>query len=359
VTDPRLLARPEILALTPYESARSLALRGEIFLDANEAPASPFPDSRLNRYPEPQPLALVERFSSYYGVNSEQMVITRGSDEAIDLLMRVFCRPGSDQILICPPTYGMYEVSAKIQGAGIIRVPLKKDDFALDVGAIGAELARTPNLKLVFLCSPNNPTGGVFPREALNAVCRLADGKALVVVDEAYGEFSGDSMIQSVPSYPHLVVLRTLSKAWALAGVRCGVAIGQKPLIDLLQKVRPPYPLSAPAVQTALQGTDTQGLQLLKERIAEIQSEREKLREELLQLKEVRTVFPSNANFLLVRFEKSGQVFEALRARGTILRDRSRELGLEGCIRITVGSPPENRILISQIREATREVGTS
>ncbi len=278
------LARPEILKLKPYVSARSLITHGRIFLDANESPSEASSDETtsgknsnnettngippsfskpLNRYPEPQPRALSERFSELYSVSPSQLLICRGSDEAIDLLVRAFCESGKDEVLICPPTYGMYEVSAKIQGARVIHVPLlfqpspsgrgfevKLDEAAIVETAVKADA----DIKLVFICNPNNPTGTSFDRNSLKRICKATFGRCLVILDEAYVEFDSDgSMINELEEYPNLVILRTLSKAWALAGARCGVAIANESVIQLLQKIRPPYPLSTPTIRAVLE----------------------------------------------------------------------------------------------------------
>jgi histidinol-phosphate aminotransferase len=350
------LARPEILALKAYESARSLvsseaeAQGPRIYLDANE---SPFGEDRINRYPEPQPRELVERMESLYGVSGRQLVIGRGSDEAIDLLVRTFCRPGADGILICPPTYGVYEIAAQIQGARVERVPLRFDAQGpvLDEEGIASKLA-DPTIKLVFLCSPNNPTGTAFDPAALERVSRLAGERALVVVDEAYAEFSDrESMIGRLRSLPNLVVLRTLSKAWGLAGARCGVAIAAPELIALLHKVRAPYPLPLPAVRTVLAATDADARERLAANVSRIRAARSNLAARLRELRGAREILESQANFVLVRFERSEPVMARAREAGIILRDRTREPGLEGCVRITLGSDSENDAVLRALAE--------
>lgn len=344
------LARPEILALKAYESARSLvsSQSASVYLDANESPYGEF-----NRYPEPQPKELVERLCGLCGVTADQMVIGRGSDEAIDLLVRTFCRPGQDSILICPPTYGVYEIAAQIQGARITRVPLsfEKQSFKLDEAGIEAAMGEPgANIKIVFLCSPNNPTGTAFDPEALGRICEAALGKAIVVVDEAYAEFSERrSMIGSLSRFANLVVLRTLSKAWALAAARCGVSLASPELTALLHKVRAPYPLSLPAVQAVLAATDRAAQDGLKTRVSLISDSRRKLISRLVELPGVVEIFESSANFILVRFKDSAAVMSASRAAGIILRDRSKEAGLAGCVRITLGSETENQALLEAL----------
>ena len=353
------LARPEILSLKEYQSARSIINSGRIFLDANESPNSPF-GSLLNRYPEPQPKRLVERLCSIYKVPAEAMMIGRGSDEAIDLLVRVFCEAGKDRILICPPTYGMYEVSANTQGAKVLKVPMilegiksRLDENAI-LKAIEDSLHSQNPVKIVFLCSPNNPTATAFPRDTLVRITKALEGKCIVVVDEAYAEFSSElSMIEAIPTYSNLVVLRTLSKAWASAGIRIGVSLSHPAITQLLQKVRAPYPLSLPAIEAALAATDFERQQALTERVKMLIGERERLTQALLQIKGVKFIYPSATNFILVQFEQHDEIMKKTRAAGIILRDRNSEKGLENCIRITIGTVTENNEVIEIIKEVT------
>ncbi len=351
------LARSEVLQMKAYESARSLtqAMPGErplIFLDANESPESPISLSHANRYPEPQPKVLVDRFCELYGVKPKEVVVGRGSDEAIDLIVRVFCRAGVDQILICPPTYGMYEISAEIQGAGITRVPmvLGREQSYLDEEAIRRNLGK--GVKVIFICSPNNPTGTVFSRESLKRICKSAEDQAIVVVDEAYGEFSKDeSMISELKNFPNLIVLRTLSKAWAVAGLRCGVALAQEPLISLLQKVRAPYPIPLPVIEQVLEATDSNHFARLQERLAGVASERGRLVAELSRLPQVKWIYPSGTNFILACFHRPAEILNAVKEEGLVLRDRSQVQGLEGCIRITLGTETQNNQVLDAIRK--------
>ena len=285
------------------------------------------------------------------------LFVGRGSDEAIDLLIRIFCTPGVDQILICPPTYGMYEVCAKIQGAKIYEVPLvqKDNDFFLDREGIQRAISKNNSIKIIFICSPNNPTGTAFSLESIQKLCELTLGKCMIVLDEAYAEFSQfneeNSILTRLSQFSHLIILRTFSKAWALAGARCGVAIAEAPVIQLLQKVRAPYPLSAPSVKVILEATDLQRQDLLKQRVKAVRCQREALKSSLLELNAVQWVYASETNFLLVKFHHPTSVFHHLKSKGMILRDRSHELGLSGCIRITLGTEEENRLLITYLRE--------
>jgi histidinol-phosphate aminotransferase len=346
------LARPEIRALKAYESARSLMAPGgdAIFLDANESPSG---ESGLNRYPEPQPRALLERFRSLYGVPSERTIVGRGSDEAIDLLVRAFCRAGEDSILISPPTYGVYEISAKIQGAFVKQVPLLGLDTGrpkLDVAGLEGALEA---VKLVFICSPNNPTGTVFAPQDIARLCQVTTGRALVVVDEAYAEYSGEeSALTKLGEHPNLVVLRTLSKAWALAGARCGAAFADPEVIALLKKVIAPYPLPRPAVDAVLKATRSEAADDMRQRVSEAVSERERVSARLREWSGVKRVFESRTNFLLAEFSDAAKVMQATRAAGVIVRDRSSEPGLAGCVRLTVGAPVENEALLAALAKA-------
>ena len=354
------LVRPDILALTPYSSARKESSGGRIWLDANENPETPAaalpsdPSSValakeetlaeegrliLNRYPEPQPAALAAELAALYGVTPRHLLITRGSDEGIDLLLRTFCRAGQDAILFTPPTYGMYAVAAGIQGAGVIRVPLRAADFALDPAAVLA--AVTPTTKLVFLCSPNNPTGGLLDRAAVLTVVRALATRAVVVVDEAYVDFSGQpSLAAEIHSQPNLVVLRTLSKAYGLAGARVGTTLADPALIAVLQKVIAPYPVPTPVLRAALAALTPAGLVAAQESIRAIVGERTRLAAALATLPGVLQVWPSDANFLLIRVPDAARVMAAGRAAGIIWRDRSKDV--PNTVRLTVGTRGEN-----------------
>lgn len=334
------LLRPAILELKAYQSARSLGFKGSLYLDANESPWSAAVGTDWNRYPDPQPPKLMAALAEIYGVRREALVAGRGSDDAIDFLVRAFCEAGRDAILICPPTYGVYEVAANVQGATVRRLPVSaQNNFAIDAQKVIA--AWTPETKLVFLCSPNNPTGNLVPAETISQIAEGLVGKALVVVDEAYIEFANaPSFATRATDYPNVVVLRTLSKAWALAGARLGVAIGHPDLISVLQKVRAPYPIAAPAAEGVLKCLDTRGREQCRERVARLVGERERLRQALLACPEVEEIYPSEANFLLVRGSDGRVLMKKLLEQGIVARDRGQEIA--NCVRITVGSPEEN-----------------
>lgn len=343
--NPLDLARPEIRALQPYSSARMEASGGGVWLNANESPWPPFSgNDGWNRYPDPQPAALRARMAALYGVEPDQLLIGRGSDEGIDLLVRAFCAARRDAIMISPPTFGMYATCARVQGADIVEVPLGCD-FTLDVDAVLA--AMTPAVKLVFVCSPNNPAGaGVARADILHLAAALED-RALLVVDEAYVEFvepCGDfgSVTELMDAHANLVVLRTLSKAWALAGVRMGCVLADARVIALLRKIMPPYPLPAPCIEASLHTLADDGERAMRERVAAILRERARMRNELAALACVREVLPSQTNFLAARFVDAGAAYAALLAAGVVVRDVRRYPPLGDALRISIGTPAEN-----------------
>ncbi len=350
-------ARPEIAALEPYRSARSLAaadpedMGGWLLLDANESPfpGDAAPEQALNRYPEPQPRRLIARMARYYGVGAENILITRGSDEGIELLLRAFCRPGQDAVVICPPTFGFYGVAARIQGAEVIEVPLA-GDFALDEAGVAAALKGRSEggpVKLVFLCSPNNPTGNDMDRAAM---LRLAGGSPDVVfiVDEAYGEFSdARSLAGEIAGQPNIVVLRTLSKAFGLAGIRCGALLASVGVIELLRRIIPPYPVATPVARAALQAFSPAGLARLEHDVAALRAARDGLAERLAKLEGVSEILPSSANYLLVRFADAAAAYERLAARNILVRDFSASIA--GALRFTVGSEAGNAMLLQAL----------
>lgn len=344
------LARPEVRALTPYSSARMEADGTSVMLNANELPWSPGCDiPGLNRYPDPQPAALRASLAKLYGVDIEQVLIGRGSDEVIDLLVRAFCRPGVDTIAICPPTFGMYAVCAGVQGAGVELLPLGAD-FSFNADAVLAGLSSS--VKLVFVCSPNNPTGGLVPLVAIEHLADTLADRALVIVDEAYIEFSGaDSAATLLDRYPNMCVLRTLSKAWALAGARIGSLLADKQVIRLLRRIMPPYPLPTPCIQAALKSLDADGQSLTRDRVAVIVAERERVAAALEKIPGVCKVYPSYANFLAVSLCDAAGVYMALSAQGIVTRDVGRYPGLAGCLRFSIGTPEENSRLLKALAQ--------
>ncbi|THB84921.1 histidinol-phosphate transaminase [Pantoea allii] len=344
------LARANVRALTPYMSARRLGGNGDVWLNANEFPLPvPFELSQqtLNRYPECQPKIVIERYAAYAGLTPEQVLVSRGADEAIELIMRAFCEPGQDAILFCPPTYGMYSVSAETIGIEYRTVPVLSD-WQLNLPAIAEQL---DGVKVVYLCSPNNPTGNLINQDDIHQLLAMTAGKALVVADEAYIEFCPQATLTGwLKDYPHLVILRTLSKAFALAGLRCGFALANKPVIDLLMKVIAPYPLATPVADVAGQALSEQGVALMREHVAELNTNRGWLQAELAQLACVEQVFPSETNYVLARFTDSPKVFKTLWDQGIILRDQNKNPGLSGCLRISIGTREECERVIAALQ---------
>ncbi|UOV07368.1 histidinol-phosphate transaminase [Pseudoxanthomonas sp. F37] len=347
------LVRPDLRDFAGYKSARSEALRGDVWLNANESawanPADAQGHSR--RYPDPQPPALRARLADVYGVGPDQLLIGRGSDEAIDLLVRALCVPGQDAIVVTPPVFGMYVVCARLQGARIIQVPLVDGDagLAADLDAIG-EAALGQGAKLVFLCSPSNPAGSAIPLDGIVALAGALEGRALVVVDEAYGEFAdGASATTLLDAHANVVVLRTLSKAHALAAARIGVVIGDTELIAVLQRCQAPYPVPTPCAELALAGLSDPALAQTRERVAVVRRERERLLYALGGLPGVRRVYPSQGNYLLVRFDDPGRAFRALLSAGVVVRDQRAAPQLGDALRITIGSPEQNDRVIAAL----------
>jgi histidinol-phosphate aminotransferase len=348
MSDVLALARPEIVALKPYSHASWNPAFDR--LHANELPWRAETDrtqAGLNRYPEPHPQVLADRLAVLYGVRPEQLLPGRGSDESIDLLLRGFCRAGIDNVVICTPTFGMYAVAARIQGAAVREVPLRPEaGFALDVDALLA--ACDANTRIVFLCSPNNPTGNALDPLAVRRILAALAGRALVVVDEAYIEFAGDDSLTGVLArYPYLVVLRTLSKAYGLAGARVGSLIAAPEIVALLAKVIPPYSIPQLTIEAVLATLSAPQLAIQNERVAQVRAERERLRAALAGARGVRRVWPSVANFLLVDFETPDGVLEAARAARLLIRDMRNVSPFS--LRITVGTPEQNDRLIRSV----------
>lgn len=337
------LARREILELEPYAHA---AWEPEFErLHANENPwRAPGDNSAfgLNRYPEPQPASLVRRLAALYAVDPKRILVGRGSDEAIDLLVRAFCGAGVDGVLVLPPTFGMYEVAARIQGASVGQLTLAAaDGFAPTAETV---LARwQPHIKLIFLCTPNNPTGNAYDGKIIATVARELAGRALVVVDEAYLEFSGQpSLVSRQGEFGNLVVLRTLSKAYALAGARCGCVIADPEVIEILKRIVPPYAIPSATVEAVEHALQPPQLAVAGARVATLVAERDKLSQRLTRSAAVRRVFPSAANFLLVEFADADRALARIRSAGLLVRDVRHQAGLAACLRITIGQPEQN-----------------
>ncbi len=347
------LARPEILTIKPY--AHAAWLPSLTRLHANEAPWRPAGDATaagLNRYPEPQPAALIERLAALYEVPASRLLATHGSDEAIDLLSRIYLRAGTDAIMQCTPTFGMYQAAAQLQGATVIEVPLEHArTWSLDPERLLA--AWQPQVKLVYLCSPNNPTGNLLDTGAMETVCGALDGKAIVVIDEAYIEWARHpSLTAWLERFSTLAILRTLSKAHALAGARVGALIADPQLIQLARRVVPPYSLAQPAVEAALRALAPQEVSASRRRIEALLAEREYLRARLMGSRLVEKVWPSDANFLLVDCRDADRFMRASMAGGTIVRDMRGNPALPRSLRISVGTRMQNDALLESLEAA-------
>ncbi|MDA8621985.1 histidinol-phosphate transaminase [Psychrosphaera sp.] len=355
------LIRPELKELKPYESARRLfSMSGSndtntVWLNANENPYSPnvsADPSLYNRYPDFQPEPLINAYSQYAAVKPEQVLATRGADEGIELLIRTFCSPGQN-IIICPPTYGMYAISAETANVNVTKVPLLPS-FQLDVKSI---LNQVDNAQIVFICSPNNPTGDVINRSDLVSVLEATKGKSIVVADEAYIEFSSvDTVTELLNSYPNLVVLRTLSKAFALAGLRCGFTLASEAIINAMKKVIAPYPIPAPVAQMATQALSEDGLLWMRRCVNELNNRRDVFIEKAKTWRFASDVYPSKTNFVLMKLSETAlvksenglsevldanKVMTLFTEQQILLRNQSKQLMLNNTIRVTIGSEEE------------------
>jgi histidinol-phosphate aminotransferase len=341
------IIRNNIRNLTPYSSARD-EFKGEasVYLDANEnAYGSPLEQQQYNRYPDPLQYKVKKRLSDIKGVPPRNIFLGNGSDEAIDILFRSFCNPGVDNVIIVPPTYGMYEVSANINDVEARKVNLT-DEYQLNMEGIAEAIDK--NTKLIFICSPNNPTGNSINRDDIETL--LANFNGLIVIDEAYINYSRQkTFIQELTEYANLVVLQTLSKAWGLAGLRIGMAFASEEIIEVLNKVKPPYNINEASQELALKAL--QNVDQVNGWIKETLAQRDKLVLSLKNFAFVLDIYPSDANFILVKTTGPRAVYDFLVARGIIVRDRSKVELCEGCLRITVGTPAENDVLIQTLQE--------
>lgn len=343
------ILRENVKNLIPYSSARD-EFKGSasILLDANENSfGTPLSDA-YNRYPDPLQLSLKERISKVKGVPAKNMFLGNGSDEAIDILIRAFCRPEVDNIVILPPTYGMYEVSAAINDVEVKKVNLDSD-FQLNLDAISEAIDK--NTKIVFICSPNNPTGNSIFREDVETI--MSNFNGLVVVDEAYINYSrSKSFIQELTEYSNLVVLQTFSKAWGMAGLRLGMAFASEEIIEVFNKIKPPYNVNQATQVLALEALDK--VYMVNNWIRDTVKERGILSNILEELPFVDRVFPSDANFILVKTEDANAIYNYLTSKGIVVRNRSKVELCEGCLRITIGTPEENQQLVSVLKEYSK-----
>jgi histidinol-phosphate aminotransferase len=340
-TDVLKLVRKNILDMKPYSSARDeFKGEAEIFLDANE---NPYP-SGYNRYPDPLQWKIKEKLGPIKNVSPEQIFLGNGSDEAIDLIIRAFCEPHQNSILITDPTYGMYAVCAEVNAAPLIKVELTRD-FDLDLE--GLLSAITADTRVIFLCSPNNPTGNLLSRDKILKV--LDEFQGIVVIDEAYIDFTtGESFTHLLPSYSNLVVLQTFSKAWGLAGLRLGMAFSSVEIINILNKIKYPYNVNIQTQEIALTALEDVGKK--NHAVEEIIEQRAQLEKDLLELPLTEQVYPSDANFLLVKVNDAPGIYQYLMDKKIIVRDRSKVTLCKNCLRITVGTPQENKNLIAALK---------
>ncbi len=335
------LIRPELLQLKPYSSARDeFKGRAEVYIDANE---NPF-ESEINRYPDPLQVKVKQRISQIKEVASDKIFLGNGSDEVLDLIFRLFCIPGQDEVIITPPTYGMYKVLAGINNVHIKEVDLD-ENFQLDVNGILKQYER--RTKILFLCSPNNPVGNTLNEEDVIKLCDLFPG--IIVIDEAYIDFAkGSGYLDSIDTYPRLIVIQTFSKAWGMAGLRLGMAFANPFLISQLNKIKPPYNVNALTQKVALEQLSDESK--FKEKLDLIISERLRLRENLIKLPMVNHIHDSEANFLLCKFDNADFYYGKLVEKGIIVRNRSKQKGCANCLRITIGMPEENNRLINTLK---------
>lgn len=345
MVDLNKLVRRNVAGLKPYSTARddySGAIG--IFLDANENSLGSATERKFNRYPDPHQRELKERLAEIKNISPECILLGNGSDEVIDLVIRTFCEPRIDRMMIVPPTYGMYAVSAATNDVEIIAVPLTPG-YQLDIPAI---LAQAGRVKMIFLCSPNNPSGNCL---ASADVCELL-GKfnGIVVIDEAYADFApGKSLLPELANYNNLVIMQTFSKAWGLANLRLGMAFANPQIIGWMSRIKYPYNINGLTQELALMAL--RRIAMKDQMVTTLLAERERLTNLLLELPVVEKVYPSDANFLLVKFHNARRVFEYLISHKIIVRDRSRMVHCENCLRITVGTAPENDILIAKLKE--------
>jgi histidinol-phosphate aminotransferase len=337
------LIRTNIKVLKPYSSARDEFQEldgGKVFLDANE---NPF-ENGVNRYPDPQQTILKQKLSKIKGIPIQNMLLGNGSDEVLDLIVRAFCEPSEDNVITLPPTYGMYEVLANLNAIEIIKVPLS-NNFQPQVEQVLR--ASNANSKILFLCSPNNPTGNSFAQNDIKQL--LNEFKGIVVIDEAYIDFSeGQSWLKRLDEFPNLIVTQTLSKAYGMAGIRLGICYASSEIVSVLNAIKPPYNVNGLTQQFAIERL-SQSL-IIDNEIASIISERNALLGELESIDFIKTIYPTNANFVLVKVDDANKRYNQLIKKGIVIRNRTNQPLCNNCLRLTVGTPAENEILINALK---------
>ena len=336
------LVRPEVVNFKPYSSARSLASGPKLLLDANE---NPFDNQGLNRYPDPWQRDLKARLSELKNIQPKNMLLGNGSDEVLDLIVRAFCEPGKDEIIINPPTYGMYKVIAGINNVNVKEVTLSQN-FQLDIESIGE--AVNESSKIIFLCSPNNPTGNLLDSESIERL--LSNFKGLVVIDEAYIDFTEQmSWITRLKEYPNLIVTQTLSKAMGMAGIRLGMCFASEAIIEILNKIKPPYNVNGLSQTFALKGLERKDQ--IDANVDQIIKGRQWLQQKLMDIEFIEKVYPSESNFLLIKVDNANKRYKELIAKSIVIRNRSTQPRCEECLRITVGTKEENENLINVLKQ--------
>lgn len=336
------LVRPNILKMKPYSSARDeFKGKASVFLDANENPY----DTGLNRYPDPLAWSVKRRLSAIKHIAPENIFLGNGSDEVIDVLVRIFCEPRVDNVVTLPPTYGMYQVSADTSDVEVLKINLN-ENFQPDTDKILRGV--NERSKILFICSPNNPSGNAIDREAIVTLIKGFNG--IVVIDEAYSDFATESAISLIGQYPNIVVMQTFSKAWGLAGIRLGMAFASVEIIDLMNKVKPPYNVNQLTQEAALAALKDEAKK--NQQVAEILTEREKLKTRLETLALVEKVYPSDANFLLVKVKNANVLYQYFLTQEIVVRNRHNVVLCDECLRITVGTPAENDKLIEALGQA-------
>ena len=350
------LLRADLREFAGYKSARSDRISGDVWLNANESAWANVGDAdgTCRRYPEPQPQALCQRLAELYRVSADALLVGRGSDEAIDVLVRAFCVPGQGTIVTAPPVFGMYAVCARLHGVRVVEVPLVDTAAGLvaDLDAM-ANAVITNRASLAFVCSPGNPSGELVDEAAIVRLLQRLEGRAIVVVDEAYVEYAVQpSLVSLIADHDNLVILRTLSKAHALASARIGVAIAQPELIAMIRRCQAPYPLPGPAVALALQALEPAALAATAAHVEEAKTERARVQAVLETMAGIRRVYPSAGNFLLVRFDDAEGAYRALLASGVVVRDMRAMPQLDDALRITIGRPEDNQCMLAALRPA-------
>jgi len=347
------LVREDLREFAGYASARRANVTGNIWLNANESPWATAGDNglQLNRYPEPQPQALVKRLTELYGIETSRLMITRGSDEGIDLLVRAFCKASEEGVLIAPPTFGMYAVCARVQNAKVFEVPLLDDEkqWRYNIPIALEKISQEP-IKLIFVCTPANPTGQSISLAEIRQLAVAANNRAIVVVDEAYAEFNETpSAISLLNEFENIVVLRTLSKAYAMAAARVGVVMAQANIIQVLRNICAPYPVPTPCAMQALSGLSADNIELAKQRTIISVSERNRIYQKLQALESVKKVYASQGNYLLARFYDADKSFQSCLNAGVVIRDMRANPILADALRISIGTPDENDAMLKAL----------